>query len=80
MAARALINGFMEFFLTVLHLRLIFFPSHWLLSLITIKTMDSSERGMIPVSMTIINPWKEYWPELGIEPATSCSQVHNTTD
>ena len=22
----------------------------------------SGERGMNPVAMTIINPWKEYWP------------------
>ena len=31
--------------------------------------MESSERGMNPAAMTIINPWKEYWP--GIELATS---------
>ena len=24
--------------------------------------MDSGERGMNPVAMTIINPPKEYWP------------------
>ena len=24
--------------------------------------MDSGERGMNPVTMIIINPWKEYWP------------------
>ena len=41
----------------------IFFPSHWLLSHITIvETTDSGERGMNPVAMTIINPGKEYWP------------------
>ena len=35
----------------------------WLLSHITIvETMDSSEIGMNPVAMTIINPQKEYWP------------------
>ena len=28
----------------------------------TVKTTDSSARGMNPVAMTIINPWKEYWP------------------
>ena len=40
----------------------IFSPSHWLVSYITIvKTKDSDERGMNPVTMTIINPWKEYW-------------------
>ena len=39
-----------------------FFPSHWLLSYITIvKTKDCGERGMNPVAMTIINPWEEYW-------------------
>ena len=27
--------------------------------------MDSGERGMNPVAMTIINPWKEYWPSRG---------------
>ena len=24
--------------------------------------MDSGERGMNPVVITIINPWKKYWP------------------
>ena len=42
-----------------------FFPSHWLLSLITIvKTTDSGERGMNHVTMTIINPRKEHWLSL----------------
>ena len=27
-----------------------------------VKTMDSIERGMNPVTMTFINPCKEYWP------------------
>ena len=27
--------------------------------------MDNGERGMNPVAMTIINPWKEYWPRPG---------------
>ena len=27
--------------------------------------MDSSERGMNPVAMAIINPRKEYWPNRG---------------
>ena len=27
--------------------------------------MDGGERGMNPVTMTIINPWKEYWPSRG---------------
>ena len=31
----------------------------------TVETMDSSERGMNHVKMTIINPWKEYWPSPG---------------
>ena len=39
------------------------------------KKMDSIERGMNPVAVTIINPRKEYWPSPGIEPASSCSQV-----
>ena len=42
---------------------IIYLPSHWLLSNITIvETMDSGEREMNPVAMTIINPIKEYWP------------------
>ena len=28
--------------------------------------MDSRERGMNPTAMTIINPWKEYWPRRGL--------------
>ena len=31
--------------------------------------------GINPVGMIIIDPWKGYWAEPGIEPATSCSQV-----
>ena len=27
--------------------------------------MEIGERGMNPVAMTIINPWKEYWPSRG---------------
>ena len=27
--------------------------------------MDSSGRGMDPVEMSAINPWKEYWPSWG---------------
>ena len=30
-----------------------------------VKTTDSSERGMNPVTMTIISPRKEYWPSRG---------------
>ena len=41
--------------------------SFWLLSHITVleTTMDSGERGMNPVAMTIINHRKEYWPSRG---------------
>ena len=47
-------------------LRTIFFPSHWLLSHITIiETTDSGEKGMNTVATTIINPRKEYWPSRG---------------
>ena len=31
-----------------------------------VETMDSGERGMIPVAMTIINPRKEYWLSRGL--------------
>ena len=49
----------LEFFLQMLHT--IFFPSHWQLSNITIvETMDIGGRGMNPVTMTVINPLKEY--------------------
>ena len=42
-------------------LRNIFFPSHWLLSQITIvETMDRGERND-SVAMTTINPRNEYW-------------------
>ena len=68
------IHAFLEFFLPVLST--IFFPSHWQLSYITIvKKLDSGERGMNPDPIAIISPQKEYWPCLGIKPATSCSQV-----
>ena len=44
----------------------IFFPSHWLLSHLTIvKTTDCGERGMNPVSLTAIDPRKEYWLSRG---------------
>ena len=42
--------------------------------------MDSGERGMSFVAMTIINPRKEYWQSQGIEPATSYYQVIYNTD
>ena len=57
--ASAPIHALMEFFSPVLCPT--FYPSHWLLSHITIvETMDSGERGMNPVLMTIINPPKKY--------------------
>ena len=40
----------------------IFFPSHWMLFHITIV---ETERGMDPVAITTINPWKEYWLSRG---------------
>ena len=44
----------------------IFFPSHWLLSHISIvETTNSGERGINPVTMIMINPLKEYWPSRG---------------
>ena len=56
-------------------------PGHQLLShVIIMKTKDSSEKGMNPVVMTIINPKKEYWQRQRFEPATSCSQVFYATD
>ena len=43
--------------------------------------MDSIERGMNPVTMTIINPQKEYWPSPGsIDPVTSYSKIFYATD
>ena len=63
-AASAPIHAFQEFLLLVL--RKIFFPSHWLLSHLTIaETVVGGEKGMNHVEMTIINPWKEYWPSRG---------------
>ena len=44
----------------------IFLPSHSLLSHITtVETMDSGERGINPVAMTFISPWRKYWPRWG---------------
>ena len=72
------IHAFLEFFQPVL--RTIFFPSHWLLyHKGIVETNDSGEIEINSVPMTIINPWKEYWPTPGIKPATSCSQVPYTT-
>ena len=59
MVASAPIHVFLEFYKPVF--RTIFFPSHCLLSDITImKTTDSKER-MNPVGIAVINPRKEYW-------------------
>ena len=59
-AARALIHAFQEFFTPLL--RTMFFPSHWLLSNITIvETTLSGEGRRYPVAITIINPRKKYW-------------------
>ena len=27
-----------------------------------VETTDNGEEGMYPVTMTIVNPWKKYWP------------------
>ena len=49
------IHAFLEFFHPVLCS--VFFPSQWLLFQITIvETMDSGERGMNSVAVTINNP------------------------
>ena len=42
--------------------------------------MDSGERGMNPVAVTITNLRKEYWPSRRIKLATSCSQALYATD
>ena len=62
---------------------MIFFPSHWLLFQITIlEAIDSGEKGMNPVAITIISPRKEYWPSSGVETATGVesNQVLYGTD
>ena len=60
-AVSAPFPAFLQFFQPVLCI--IFFRSHWLLSNITIvETMDTCERGMNPVTITIINLCKDYWP------------------
>ena len=51
--ASATIHAFLEFFRPVLGT--ILFPKHWLFSHLTIvETTDGGERGMNPVTMTII--------------------------
>ena len=43
------------------------------------KTIDNVERGINPVTMTIISPQKEYWPSLGSNQQSpilkSCTQL-----
>ena len=79
MAACAPVHAFLEFLQPVLGT--IFFPSHWLLSDITIvETTDSGKRGMNPVAMTYRQSSKRILTEPGIEPAASYSKVCNATD
>ena len=78
-ATTAPIHVFLEFFLPGFYT--IFFPSQWLLSHNTIvKTTDSGEKGINPVTMTIIDILREYWSSPGIEPPTSCFQVLYATN
>ena len=64
-AASAPIHAFQEFLKPIL--RTIFFPSHWLLTHITIvETTDGGVKGMNPVAMTIINSTKKYWLSRGL--------------
>ena len=57
--ASAPIHAIQEFVSTVLHTLL--FSRQWLQPNITIVKMDSSERRMNCVAMTIINPQKLHW-------------------
>ena len=58
------IHAVLEFFKPVL--RTIFFLKPLATFTQTFfETIDSSERGLIPVTMTIINHQKEYWPSSG---------------
>ena len=41
---------------------------------------NRQDREMNSVTITIINPRKEFWPRWRFEPATSCSQVFYATD
>ena len=69
-AASAPMHAFLELFLPVLHK--IFFQNHWLDSHISIvDTMDSSERGINPIAMPIVNLRKEYLPSRRFDPAIS---------
>ena len=65
-------------FSPVLHT--IFFPSHWLLSHITIvETMDSGERN-VPCRSDYHQSSERILAKPGIEPAISCSQFLYTTN
>ena len=53
----------------------------------TVETMDSSEREMNSIAMTIINPRKEYWPSPGLnqqppvlKPATLLTELLGSAD
>ena len=74
--ASALVQTFLEFFLSVYHT--ILFPSHWLLSHIAItETMDKCERGLNPVDYH--RSMESILAVPGIEP-TACSQVLYATN
>ena len=72
--ASAPINAFLEIFYLILCT--IFFPSHWLLFHITY----CRNNGQRSVSKTYHQSFERILAKLGIEPATSCSQVRNATD
>ena len=40
-------------------------PTLYLTPTDIVETTDGGERGMNPVAMTVINPWKEDWPNQG---------------
>ena len=72
------IHAILEFFQPVLCT--IFFPSHWLLSLITnVETTDSVERTN-PVINDYHQSSERILAKQGIETETSCSQVRSATD
>ena len=48
-----------------------------------VETINSDEKGMNPVAMTIVNPWQEYWPSRGsnqrspvLKPLTLQTDLH----
>ena len=59
MKAIAPISAVLEFVLLGIQHNIL---SKLLCHITIIKTMDSGERGMNPVAITIINLRKEYWP------------------